>query len=264
MRILSIILLILSLAYPCWSAETFTIGVGSQTFTTGGSQSITVTGGTPPACPSGTYLFAWNGDYGPDTDKGCFTSGAAQKDGTVALGAGGGLSASFGRTGVGFKITDEDQYISWAVSGGDGINIVDGTIWIDLYVFDATPDDSIVIFEAVPASYDTRNYINIVFNSSGRLTVSYRGTNIGKNVAGTKGLSTGWNTIAYSWQKTGTDTHGSKVNDNDWEEEAESLSDWEAAASEILIGERYTGGLWVDTLYIDNVYSLTGYKTAHP
>ncbi len=76
-----ILIILLCLSSLSFADQTFTLGVGSQTFTSAtGTQTVTLTTAAAPSCPAGTYLFAWNGDYGTDTDKGCFTSGGGSYD----------------------------------------------------------------------------------------------------------------------------------------------------------------------------------------
>ncbi len=238
--------------------QTFTLGVGSQTFTsTVGTQTVTLGAAAAPSCPSGTYLFAWNGDYGTDTDKGCFTSGGVVKDGTQS---GGTLSATYGRTLVGMGITASDQYMTWTVTGGDGINVTDGTLWMDIYVDDVTPTAEITLFESY---LDADNYIKLVYTAPGGLTGTYRGNGIGKLVPDTEDMVIGWNTVGYSWQRTGTDKHSVKMNASAWVEETESAI-FEGTPTSITIGENLSGGAHTDVFYIDNVYILTGYQTAHP
>ncbi|MCK5606537.1 hypothetical protein KAR91_31835 [Candidatus Pacearchaeota archaeon] len=88
-------------------------------------------GGRPPVaaatCQGGTYMFAYNGDYPADTDKACFTSGGANKDGTVN---GATVTSSY------VLIEGGNQYIKWAVSGEDGISDTEGTVYMNLYIID--------------------------------------------------------------------------------------------------------------------------------
>ncbi len=250
---IKLILLLLLLPTLIFGAQTFTIGVGSQTFDTStGSQTLTI-----EVCQTGTYLFAWNGDYGTDTDKGCFASGASQKDGTQS---GGTLSALYGKTGVGLGVTGDSQYITWAVSGGDGINIAVGTVWIDVYIADATPATTVVLFECFVTHAD---HLSLGFTVSGTLQAVYEGASHGLQVASTDTVITGWNTLAYSWSQT-DGKHSVKVNNGTWKEDVEALDAWGAAATSFTIGENGIGIAHTETIYIDNVYSLSGYQTAHP
>jgi len=262
-KTLFILIVILTLCCPVVADQTLTIGAGTHTMTIGAGKTITVSGAVAATCPSGTYLFAWNGDYGSDKDKGCFTSGASQKDGTQS---GGTLSATYGQTGVGFGLTANDQYVTWAISGNDGIDPDVGTMWLDVYLpaVSITPAKQIIVFECFA---DGSNHLSLGIRALGGLFGFYEGTSTGKTVTtSTLGVE-GWNRVAYSWSRSGaeeTHKHSVKLNAEAWIEDVEPLGTWAVSATSITIGEKDIGITHSDTVYIDDVYVLAGYQTAHP
>jgi len=218
-----------------------------------------VGGNIPIDCPSGTYLFAWNGDYPADTDKGCFTNGTVQKDGTLS---GGTISTDYGQTGYGFRKTANNQYLQWAVSGNDGINPAVGTMWMSVYVVDDGARTENTVFESYVGSAD---FIAVASMATNYLCAWYYGNSSGNSLCSNPGtLSVGvWTRIAYSWDDS-NNLHSYKIGAGSWVQESEAINTWISAADKILIGESGTGGTETDTIYIDNVFILSTYQAGDP
>jgi|GEM_PF-4359359 len=208
------------------------------------------------SCPSGTYLFAWDGDYTGDTDKGCFASGGTTKDGslsgTAALHTDWGESGS---VGVAFPAANDD--LSWAVSSKDGLDPAQGTIYIRIKAVTTANTNTVFI-----AWGDASNYILIdIINSN-----EVRGTYVGAgstdyDYSSSTVTDNTWTTIGFSWKadEAGTDfsvTHD-RTNWNDKDKDLAVMNGTDPASIKLISEE-------VDDVYIDRIVITSGFKDSLP
>lgn len=211
--------------------------------------------GTPVStdCPEGTYLFAWNGDYPSDTDKGCFTNGTVQKDGTQS---GGTLNSTA------FTKTAHNQYVLWVVATDDGLNEDIGTVWVLVNVTDDGARTNAYVFESFATDYlgllveDDNNIMGIYYGQGGAAqTISSSIDYI------TPGADT-W--IAYTWNEA-TDTHCVKISSGGtWRCATETLTNWTSEPNDITIGEQWVGATETDTIAIKEIYIYSTYQAGAP
>ena len=227
-------------------------------------------GGTSNSCPSGTYLFAWDGDHTDGSLVGCKNSGASTVTGTNTSGT---ISSSYGETGNGIQFTANNQHLIFPVSSEDLIDQDTGTVWMDLYINETTVPDSPVFWEAVNFA-DAYNYkLKLTFYTSEYVTGKYKAGTTEQTTGGSAAPVTlqTYIRIAYSWDSPngrhcilvcGVDgTDCSTWDDTD----IETLDTWVGnAIDRFTLGEDATGGGSSSEYWLDNVYSLSGYQTAHP
>lgn len=223
------------------------------------------------ACPSGTYKFAWNGDYTGDTDKGCLVS--TPTDGSV-------VDVTIDTTTLGTNSTNKvfftnaDDYISWS---GDADAIVDdsaGTIYFDLWV----PDDHTTANTSLMECYvDGANSIRIYYDGqsvdAGLVRVWFEGNDIkvGNSYVSSSSLSdVTWYRVGVSWSAAQGDYGQLSINidGGSWTDlngdVTYPLSAWSAQPTTLLVGEDAVAYTGAEDMWIDNVYSLAGHKTSHP
>jgi len=212
-------------------------------------------GGSIPTddCPSGTYLFAWNGDYPSDTDKGCFTNGAIQKDGTQS---GGTLNSTA------FTKTAHDQYVRWVVATDDGLNEDIGTVWVLVNVTDDGARTQAFVFESFATDYlglyvEADNNIGGIYYGQGGAAQTISSS---PDVL-TPGADT-W--IAYTWDEA-NDNHCVKIGSGGtWRCVTETLTNWTSEPNDVTIGEGILGGTETDTIAIKAIYIFSGYQQGSP
>lgn len=212
-------------------------------------------GGDPCGC-SGTYMFCYTGDYSGDTDKACFNSGASQKDGTV-------VDASVSADYVTWSSTND--YISWAISGDDGFNDDEGTLYFDYYI----DDDGNIGYNALIESYaDANNYLMIYINGADDRVIARFISNGSTQELYLSAAAGTWVRVGYTWQ-TGADAGGKHALSIDggstWgDEDTEDLDSWTTAPDDITIGEKDGGVDVYENPRVRNLIILSGYKTADP
>jgi len=215
---------------------------------------------TTYTCKVDTYMFAYDGDYDGDTDKACFISGAANKDGTI-------VDATVTSSYVEFSAVND--YILWVVAGEDGINDEGPiTIYFSMYIVDDTNGDldENVLVESVSNSdnmlvlytSDASDSVAVTFESGGTKVaiISTVDPNMGA-----------WYRVGYSYQTgvAGNDHAISVVtlgNAPNWEETDSDLVAWDFDADDITIGEKSSAKNVTDTVRIKDLCVLSGYKTA--
>jgi len=203
-------------------------------------------------CPEGTYLFAWNGDYNGDTDKGCFTNGAATKDGS--LGGSGAISTDYGDSGsYGFRYTQDDDSLSWAISGEDGIDPTVGTIYMKVKLFN---DGSLGTNYILECMTDWSNIITAYTDAFSRIIFWHEGVNDTDTVLAT-GLTidnSTWVTVGGTWDvnEAGDDIGATVTGGSSWTAENDDTTDWGTSPSTFYIGNDTMGGS-NDMFYVDKI-----------
>lgn len=243
--------------------------VGGKLASTATTSAASTTTTTASACPSGTYLSAWNGDYTSDTDKLCYNSGASTKDGTLT---GGVVGATYGEAGNGIQLNAGDERLVWAISAGDIINTTQGTIWLSLYINDIgddPPNDAYSLFEARESSTAS---IEGRMTSSERPYMHWKGTGPAEySCTWGAGLSTGtWYRVGYSWDYVaGPDASNICIAiDGTWSTEGDcqtiTLGALSTTITSLMIGELNSATATAFEIWIDNFYVLDGFKTSDP
>lgn len=223
-------------------------------------------GGVPiAACPVGTYMFYYNGDYPDDTDKACFTNGTVTKDGTIS---GATVTSDY------VLIEAANQYIQWVIASEDGISDSEGTVFATICMID--DGDADVETTQIWESYiDTNNYMLCQIDGGTNKLVCYHRGNGGtaQTVLSSSTFDSfcdTWYRVGYTWQ-TGADAGGKHSvslvllgNDPVWTEAVEDLDDWATPPDKFTIGENLTSGGVVDDMRVKDVIILQGYQTDDP
>jgi hypothetical protein len=240
---------------------------------------INVAVGSPPTAGAspcatagcdGTYKFCWTGDYAADTDKACFTSGGATKDGTQTGTV--EIEAAYGRSGNGIRINDDTESWSWVIASDDGADDSAGTLWMSVYIGDVAAETT--VFET--NSGTAANGLRLSIAASERTTGTYKGNNAADNVqspATTGVIDQGeWTRVMYSWDQPNDtekvcvdkDTGGDKDAGECDDDVGEGMTAFAAAHTELHIGEDANGVVTTDAIYIDDVKILSTYDAADP
>jgi len=245
MKKLLFLLLLLLIATPCfaqWQEARMLQGV------VGGG----VPAGTPPACPSGTYYFAWNGDYTADTDKGCFGSTPADGTATGTI----EITSAYGRTGNGLRVNAEGEGLAWTAFNLDNDAF---TVWVDLYL--VTYSNITVIWEFY---YDASDYMyaRLQVGSLPRVYLVRGGTEVLITSVNALADST-WTTLGISFRDS-TNELAIKVGANAWESDEFTFGAWTNEPTVFRLGNVSVPGFNSTAIYYDNLYISNGFETAHP
>ena len=210
-------------------------------------------------CPSGTYLFAWDGDYIDDSDKGCFTNGTVTKDGTLG---GSGTIGAYGESGSnGFWYTADGDFLKWLVASADGLDPTEGTIYMRIYMVTSAATE--YVFESY---YNGTNfiYVRVLNSNEAGLGGQWSGNAYSDYSSSTVSDAT-WTTIGVAWKynEVGTDfsvTHdGTTWNDKD----KDFAADWATDPAYLCLGTDYTGS-GADDFYITKIVVLSTFKESLP
>ena len=210
------------------------------------------------SCYVGTYSFAYDGDFTGDTDAACFTSGGANKQGTVTADT---VSTEY------IEYNAVDEYVTWAVAGEDGVSDEGPhTVFLSLYVSDDgdTNMETNALFEVVA---DADNNLDCRVADTGdavSCVMEFQTTLKTKTSTVTLSFDT-WYRVGYSWQtgEAGNDHATSVVtvgSEASWEEDDDDLGVWGSAPTEITVGEKESALAVNDTVRIKDVCILSGYK----
>lgn len=234
------------------------IGINAHAFTTVSGRPYPG-GAAASSCPSGTYKFAWNGDYSGDTDKGCFNSGGSTKDGTQTNGT---IGASYGQSGNGFRKTANDQNIKWAVSSDDGFDDEVGSLYVSAKITDDGTDTEIVLFEA---GGDASNYFKLAITADRHLICAHRTGGSTTTASSTDTITEGsFVRLGCAWNAA-TDKVSVKVGAGTWKDnESGTVSPSGTDFTTIGIGESSLGGTENDTTDIDDVFVIGTYEGTDP
>jgi len=146
---------------------------------------------------SGTYTFAWNGDYPSDTDKACKADGSSV-DGTNS---GGDLSTDYGVDGsVGVYFNTKDEYIAYSISSSE-LDEDEGTLWVEVYIESENTYDT-AFFEVVNAANAFSNQMTMRHrNSNNSMYIIRNGGGASDDiVTGEGSLPKGsWVTVGITW-----------------------------------------------------------------
>lgn len=205
---------------------------------------------------SGTYMACYTGAYAGDTDKMCINSGASTADGTANNGA------SFGAVtggGNGCITAGADDNCSWPITAGDIFSSSEGTVYLDIRFAANTAD---TYFWG--ASYNTDNRIRAYRKfSNSTIHLEHTGNNVdvANQSADTVNIET-WYTIGLAWSVASNQT-SIKIGAGDWtnDVDADAVTAFTSEPTVMLVG--WTSAC-IDVIEVKNVYSLAGYKTAHP
>jgi hypothetical protein len=210
-------------------------------------------------CPSGTYKFAWNGDYTGDTDKGCVNSGASAIDGTIT---GTTVHTDYGRTGNGVLITDDGDYIIWTRTGTDEIDTDIGTVcmWINSRADTANSN----VFESRGDANDNmRFYRDATRNVIG--THQGNGNVVQKQSSGTVTHQV-FTQIAFTWTVAGDAIAVSTDGGSSWtvDTDADTVTTFTTDSTTFVLGDKDVGITTVDDVWVDDFFILAGYQTSCP
>lgn len=226
---------------------------------TGASQQDTQDG-SPPSCPSATYMFAWTGHMG-NGDTACFNNGATNAaadttEGTYTIDT---------DTGA-ITIDNNDERFTHDASGDDIISDTQGTVWLSIKC--SAGNDNRVPFESV---YDGNNKITLRITGGELLRGDHVGNYSGGGSAGTVTTTSTvcdgtFQRVAYSWQ-TGADAGGQHAiyAAESWEDEdVEDLDAWSNDPDDVTVGENLAGLTFDEEIQVRDVYITSGYKDTDP
>jgi hypothetical protein len=212
--------------------------------------------GSTAGCASETYLFNWDGNYLGDTDKGCFTNGGANKDGTQS---GGTLV-----TGQ-FTVTAHNEYVTWTVTGSDGFDS-DGnmTVYVQVNIDTVTAAERMSVFESYK---DANHSFNVIIMEDRTLRCRWEGD--GSAFTSDSGSSISEETdvwVGCSMDIAGDELSASINGGSSWDDDVDAITTWSQDAVNVVIGEKdaETGNSFDDTGIVKEVYVLSGHKTAKP
>ncbi len=211
-----------------------------------------------------SYAIRWNGDHATDTSYADLRSGAASLDGAVTGTV--EINGSYGQVGNGLRVTTNNEYVLWALSGADTIDRNVATVWFSIKTDvseDFTADAT--FWESYIASTD---YIRIVIRSSDeKLSLTTKGNNTTESYSSSSAVNTGnWIRIAVSWNiGTAKVACYDGVSDS-WNESSSSTYTKSVTVfDEFVLGENSAGGSFTENIYLDNVYLVNGdYQAADP
>ncbi len=211
-----------------------------------------------------SYAIRWNGDHATDTSYADLRSGAASLDGTISGTV--EISSSYGQVGNGLRITNNNEYVLWALSGADTINRDSATVWFSIKT-DASADFTAdaTFWESYISSED---YLRALIRPSDeKITLTAKGNNVTEGFASSGAVNTG-NPIrcAVSWNiATAKVSLYDGVSDS-WNESSSSTYTKSVTVfDEFVLGEYNAGGAFTENIYLDNVYLVNAdYQAADP
>ena len=219
---------------------------------------ITDRGGAAPNCMSGTYVFAWNGDYPSDTDAAC-DSVAAKEEGTINGSL--DIGTSYGESGsVGIKADTTGESLQWTDAADEFIDDdAERTVWMRVYM-SAAPDNDLRIFNATSGTYR----VSIQWRVTGDIRGQYYGTGELASVSCDVDSSTGtWVTIGYTYDMPNGD-HSIDC-DGTWDENIDEITaDHGTAVTAIYIGAPDNEPGDVEYIQVDRIAIVDGYQAAKP
>ena len=243
LTIVLLILLIPTLVFASLMRRRAIVAVAESTTTTTAAS----------ACWSGTYMFAYNGDYTADTDKACFTNGDVNKDGTV-------VDATVTSDYVEYSAVND--YVEWVVSAEDGFSDEQGTVYLSLFIVD---DGAVGENQLMEFFGDANDYMKIqTFSSAVFGAYHFSETEGSDYTVGSEVLADTWYRLGIAW-KTGTgdpDFSASMNGGSSWADDTDGLEAWTDAVTAIRIGEKDSGENVSDTVRIKDVVILSTYKAA--
>ena len=242
-----------------------------------------VGGGGVPAessnCPSGTWTYAYTGDYPSDTDAACDSAGG-KLDGTIS---GATVSSSY------VLIEAANQYLQHSIDSTE-FSTSAGTIFFSVYPVDADSDgvtEACQIFEIAVSVWDTNNnmFIEIAGDGAGagRLNAGYKGNGQSETVVtAVNSISAGaWYRVGYSWQMAAGNDHAISIvacggggtqadcaGKGGWVtglvEVDDDHAEMTAQPTVIRIGELAANMTMTDDVRVADFYIISGYKSADP
>jgi len=225
-----------------------------------------VPAGDNNGAPSGTYLFAWNGD----ATLGDSATGFRNSTGDTITGYITGevdIAAAYGQDGKGLMMdTVSNLGIMFKIDTYDIIKVDSGTVWFSIYRPDSVSGSTTYFWETNDGSASDMIYINNTAN--GRPTGYFKGNNTLQNVISNTAYRVHqqtWTRVAYSWDMV-NDKHKIFVGGvhTGTTEETETLTDNTSALIEMWFGENEVGASQNEAIYIDNVYIVTRYSSTDP
>ncbi len=249
---------VLTLGY--YDGEDFAQGMAKMSLGVIGSGTPAAAGGN---CMTGTYTFAWTGDYPSDTDAACDSVGTAVQ-GTLVNGV---ISTDYGESGTnGLQIDAASEYIVYTTSADAHFDpSIAQTVWLRIYV-SANPVQNTGIFYACGATDCTGvDYINIIILTTGEVLGSYRNDTISvQNYSASSVSLAAWIDVAYTWDPTNQD-HDITHNGTTWSEDVNEItttSTWDAVR--INTGNRSTSSPSANYILIDKMAVVNGYRASKP
>ena len=258
------LLLCLVLAAPCF-AVTDTLE-GQELTTSANIEGVTttdtvegqvVTSGAAYTCPTGTYLFAYDGDYTGEVKQACFTNGTANKLGT--------------ENDPGTNITVSADYVefdalnanlTFAVTGDDGLDDQEGTIYFSIYIVTTAGSNNLI--ESFPASLPDQNGIKIL-TSTGQLIGFIEAGNVQHSTYGSTLSPDTWYRVGYAWKVGGAGANHSISgvtlgSVHSWADDEDALDATAWTPDDFTIGENYGGNVVENTIRIKDVLVVPTFK----
>lgn len=252
--------------------------------------SLPVVGGSVPvassACPSGTWTYAYNGDYTADTDAACDSAGA-KLDGTLSA-TPPTVTSSY------VTIVQADRYIQHTIDATE-LSTAAGTICFSFKIDDATGDtdgnvETVQFMEIGVADvpgWSTANRIFLEAAGDGSGAGRIVGYHIGNTTEDTvltaaDGVSVNaWYRACYSWQPGratadhaigviacgGGGTQADCAGKNGWNNKVEvddDIVELTAQPAVIRIGEYRNGESMTDDVFVADVFIMSGWEATDP
>lgn len=230
------------------------------------SEQRTVSGETPTGgCMDGTYILAWDGDYG-GTDgelELCHTSGAGTITGTNSGPL--DLSTSHGESGsYGARNTTNDYNVDWTQTADQYLDMSGAqTLWLRVYI-EGTPDNTLYIWESSAGSADA---VGVYIGTTSYAGI-YRANNVIASATGGAWTGSGWYDIGYSWDYP-NDDHSFKNADGPWSTEShdELITDPTLGTDDVKLGNFtiwQTAATSTNGVRVDKFALVDGYQASNP
>lgn len=234
----------------------------------GGATPATTTAANDACGDDMAYTSLWNGEYADHTDYMCVsnTFSDGELESTAAID-----SAYAQGTGYGLRTTANNMSLQFTDIDPALVDKDLGTVWMSIKVpapgEPPNVEDDTTIFEVTDGT--TNNYVWLVIKDDDEYISGYYRGNTGA-IEGQQGNDaivvdgTTWNRVAYTWDRVSS-IHCVQVGTNGWDcSSTDTLDEWSASLTKVVIGEDDLGSTTTQTVYYDNVYILSTYQAADP
>ena len=202
-------------------------------------------------CPTGTYMFAYNGDYTADTDAACSASGATKEDDTAKVDV--TTSTSY------ITYPSSNDYIEWTGAADELASDEACTICMTVFIPSALSEEA--IFEIVG---DANDYIYGMIHSQGRWYVNY--TYSGTAVAVFSGSASITFDTSYrlcaSWRQDAGDDFAYKVDAGSWTASDTDLQTMGASPVTVTVGENIVSKSVENNPRVSDISIKAGWQAA--
>lgn len=216
----------------------------------------------PCGCPTSTYMLCYTGDYPGDATKACYNSGDVKDAATSSADT---ITSDY----VVYDAKDEN--ISWAVSSGDILSDVQGTLFFTYTTPSILSGDN-TLFEVFGSS---ENFIRVFYyGGSNYIRAYHKGNNNVQYVSQTAVTLSGATSyrIGYTWKVGNPGGHKLSVvalgNDPTWtaEDDSNKLTSFNVSYPPpyVSIGERSSGFTVTDMNTVSDLIITSGYGDDDP